>query len=306
MGRSATARSPRGQGTVEWLGLLLIAGLLLAALAAAGARLPGLGLAGDVYGRLACAVDLSDVCAENPELVSAYGIELAELVRANAPEIRYEPGSSALPVDFRDCRGPACGNGPRRGAVTASATGIPPTAFVHVVDCRPGAVARMPPREASGCADGLGNVYVQYWLYFENSTSLRAVNALGAAAGVRPGFHEDDWESYQVRIGPGGEVDARASSHRGYDYGGGPRNWLHDAGLTHPSSWGPATGDLFVSGGSHAGHVADDAARVRWTPAASLVLVPIETLDGEALATPFAISPPWAKLVYAWPEATGT
>ena len=48
------------------------------------------------------------------------------------------------------------------------------------------------------------------------------------------GYHEDDWESYQLRITPDG-ADARASSHNGYDYEGGPRNWLSDAGVVHPA-----------------------------------------------------------------------
>ena len=81
------------------------------------------------------------------------------------------------------------------------------------------------------------------------------------------GYHADDWEGTQVRVGPGGHPDARATSHHGYNYQGGRRNWGSDAGiaplrwaseeagLRPEGGWGPATGWLFVSGGSHAGAV---------------------------------------------------
>ena len=57
-----------------------------------------------------------------------------------------------------------------------------------------------------------------------------------------------------MRIGPGG-AEARATSHHGYDYRGGPLNWPSDAGLVSKSAWGEDTGRLYVSAGSHAGHV---------------------------------------------------
>jgi hypothetical protein len=109
-------------------------------------------------------------------------------------------------------------------------------------------------------------------------------------------------------VGPGG-TDARASSHHGYNYDGGPGSWLSDAGLVHRSAWGPSTGRLYVSGGSHAGHVHEDGRRrraSRWTPADRLTLVPIEALDGPARRTGFAVTPPWRKPVYDDPEDEGT
>jgi hypothetical protein len=136
-----------------------------------------------------------------------------------------------------------------------------------------------------------------YWLYYEDSTSL---------GGLPAAHHEDDWESYQVRITPEG-TDARASSHHGYNYGGGAGNWLSDAGVTHRPGWGPATGSTYVSGGSHAGHVQeDDWVPGRWTAPGDLELIPIETLDAEARRTRFAIVPPWRKPVYRDPEDEGT
>jgi hypothetical protein len=310
-------RGERGQATVEWVGLvLLVAALLAAVLAVGGTRLPGTELARAIWARMACAIALSDSCSSDPELAAAYGPELASLVRAEAPELRYEDGSSAIPVDFRSCRGADCGNGPRSGAVTHSNTGAPVAAFVHVVDCRLSTLEAIGTAAATFRCLGpsMGNLYIQYWLYYEDSTSLRDLPG-------SIGHHEDDWESYQVRIGPGG-TEARASSHHGYDYDGGPRNWLSDAGFVHRGAWGPATGSTYVSGGSHAGHVHEDgdppepggrpsgdaplpptdSRPPRWTPADHLALIPIETLAPRVRHTRFAIVPPWKKVVYFYPE----
>ena len=150
--------------------------------------------------------------------------------------------------------------------------------------------------------------------------------------------HEDDWESFQVRVNADGSVDSRASSHHGYNYdGGGIGGTLSDLGLRPRPGWGASTGRTYVSGGSHAGHVHQDGelsmraqrrvesqlvrghgsargaepwppelvAPTRWTPAGDLELIPIETL-GAARRTAFAISPPWRKPVYRDPEDEGT
>ena len=68
----------------------------------------------------------------------AYGDELGALVAATAPQIRYERGMRALPVDFRSCREDACAEGRDGVRVASSLTGEPAVAFTHVVDCRPG------------------------------------------------------------------------------------------------------------------------------------------------------------------------
>src|SRR3954465_4272432 len=101
----------RGQSTAEWIGLLLLVCLFLAALIAAGVRLPAASLARSIASRLVCAISLSDTCAEEPDLVTAYGEELAALVREHAPGLAYEKGMYALPVDFRSCRSPGCADG---------------------------------------------------------------------------------------------------------------------------------------------------------------------------------------------------
>jgi hypothetical protein len=287
----------RGQATVEWTGLLwLVSLLLVGVLAVAATRLPATDLARAIVSTLLCAVRATDACSARSELVAAYGPELAAKITAEAPRIVYEEGMTALPVDFRTCRGAECGNGPESGAVWASDSGQAITAFVHVVDCR-GAERRQDSRyDCTGQRSG--RLYIQYWLYYEDSTSLPALPG-------RVGSHEDDWEGYQVRIGPGG-TDARATSHHGYNYDGGLGSWLSDAGLVHRSAWGPSTGRLYVSGGSHAGHVHEDRRAPRWTPADRLTLIPIETLGPAARRTRFAVVPPWRKPVYHDPEDQGT
>lgn len=294
------AAGERGQATIEWTALLWLVSLLLVGLlAAAAARLPVTDLPRAIAAKLICAVRLSDACSAHSELVAAYGPELAAQIAAEAPEIVYEDGMTALPVDFRACRRSRCGNGSGSGAVWTSDTGQPVAAFVHVVDCRSAEARRDSAARGHDCfEERAGNLYIQYWLYYEDSTSLRSLPG-------RVGFHEDDWEGYQVRVGDGG-TEARATSHHGYNYDGGLGSWLSDAGLVHRSAWGPATGRLYVSGGSHAGHVHEDRPGTRLTPADRLTLIPIETLDTAARRTRFAVVPPWRKPVYHDPEDQGT
>jgi hypothetical protein len=168
------------------------------------------------------------------------------------------------------------------------------TAFVHVVDRRPD-----------------GYLYIQYWLYYADSATLRGIPVVGSE-----GYHRDDWESVQVRIGPDGEVEERASSHNGYNYRLGEANWASDAGIGPVKSiseaigtradngWGPETHLLLVSGGSHAGNLGDDRGG-RFTPAGQVHLVPLEPI-ASADSSRFAISPPWLKQVWRDPEAEGT
>jgi hypothetical protein len=294
-------RAEDGQGTVEWIGLVGLVAALFAALVAVAPQLPGLGVGRALASSIACAIRLGDGCGGTGDvLVAAYGEDVASLVRDSAPRLVYEAGSSALPIDFRECRGAACGNGTRAGAVRQSQTGEPAVAFVHVVDCRARAVAASVRWTYDCSGDRAGNVYVQYWLYYVDSTSLRDLPG-------DVGHHADDWESFQVRIRADG-VDDRASSHHGYNYDGGAGSWLSDAGFVHRSAWGPATGIEYVSGGSHAGHVHEDdpGAPPRWTPASAVELIPIESLDRATRRSHFAITPPWRKPVYRDPEDEGT
>jgi hypothetical protein len=285
----------RGQGTVEWIGLVAVVSLLLVGLVATGVRVPGAGLARAVASRILCAAALADRCGDEPTLIAAYGSEVGELVRRHMPAIFFEQGSRALPVDFRRCRDTACGDGTARGLVHETDAGLPVTAFVHVID-----------RDAS--------LYIQYWLYYADSATLRGVPIAGDA-----GYHHDDWESVQIRIGPDGDVDERASSHHGYNYAQSVVNAGSDAGIdplkdvaeavgARPDDgWGPETHMLVVSGGSHAGNANGFLRIDRVTPSRDVHLVPLEPIaDDEGAAYDFAVSPPWRKRVWRDPEASGT
>jgi hypothetical protein len=197
--RSKHLTGEDGQSTVEWVGLLLVVATLLAALlAAVGPGLPSGLFARAIAERLLCAAGIDALCGSSGDLIAAYGPELAGEVERNAPRIVYEEGMTALPVDFRSCRGRACGNGPDSGPVWRSDTGEPAAAFVHVVDCRTSLARAESTSEGYDCGGGRsGNLYIQYWLYYENSTSLRDLPG-------DIGCHEDDWESYMVRVDRGG------------------------------------------------------------------------------------------------------
>lgn len=307
--------SERGQGTVEWVGTLLVVSVAMVALVAAGVRVPGAGLAQAVADRILCAAALADGCGDEPGLIAAYGSEVGRLVRRHMPTLAFERGSRALPVDFRRCRSTACGDGSEPGLIHRSDAGEAVTAFVHVVDCRADAAAATEAAGADCSGPRAGFLYVQYWTYYADSATLRGIPVVGAK-----GYHHDDWEGVQVRFGPDGEIAERASSHNGYNYARSARNWGSDAGIdplkwaaeaagARPENgWGPETHLLLVSGGSHAGNALaafglDDVDR--FTPGRRVHLVPLEDVPA-TYAGRFAISPPWLKRVWLDPEAEGT
>ncbi|HWN83430.1 MAG TPA: type IV toxin-antitoxin system AbiEi family antitoxin domain-containing protein, partial [Candidatus Udaeobacter sp.] len=224
---AGTSGAERGQGTVEWVGLVALVALMVMGLVTAGVRMPGAALAREIASRLLCAASLADGCGDEPALIAAYGTEVGRLVREHMPAIFFERRSRALPVDFRRCRSPTCGDGTKSGLVHRSDAGLPVTAFVHVVDCRPDAT-RVGEAEGADCAGPrAGNLYLQYWLYYADSATLRGTPIIGGL-----GYHHDDWESVQIRLGADGNTAERASSHEGYNHGGGISNWGSDAGLT--------------------------------------------------------------------------
>jgi hypothetical protein len=277
-----------------------------------GVRVPGVDLARLVASRILCAASLADGCGDEPVLIAAYGTEVGKLVREHMPTLVFEEGSRAVPVDFRRCRGTSCGDGAEEGLVHRSDERLPVVAFVHVVDCRAEAAERSEAEGADCSGRRAGNLYISYWTYYADSATLRDLPVVG-----KKGFHEDDWESVQIRIRPDGTVQERASSHHGYNYEGGPANWGSDAGFDplrefaesigarRHNGWGPETGLLLISGGSHAGAAAGDRAHDRFTPGRRVHLIPLEPIATEAAAV-FAISPPWQKRVWRDPEAEGT
>jgi hypothetical protein len=267
--RRSLARHEGGQAAVEWTALLLVVAMLFAALSYAVSRTDAWGTGAGLLHSLVCAVG-GDCDDEADALELAYGAETAKLVRRYSPNVAYERRSAELPIDFRRCREVVCSNGSDEAAeIARSRAGLPVTAFTRVIDQR-----------ASG-----GPLYLQYWFYYPESFS----GGIGRFLGHRwPGYHADDWEGYQIRIGPGPEVAARASAHGGYSEG-----------------WSPWTGWYRVSGGSHAGQVVGASTGERTTPASELALAPLERLqDGGAQR--FAISPPWLKDVYRDPESASS
>ncbi len=311
-------RPERGQSTPEWIGLIFLICLALAGIAAAGVHLPGTSLVRSIATRIICAVQLSDSCRSTPALAEAYGSEIAELVREHAPSLAYERGMSALPVDFRDCESPGCSDGPGAGQVTSSRRGEPVSAFVRVIDCRAGE----DPGPGVDCGSGReGRTYLQYWLYYPDSASMR-----GVPIAEDLGYHLHDWEGFQVRVDSDGRAGVRASSHHGYNHTKSMTNWPVDAGipegrdlletvgLRNEGGWGRETGWYFISGGSHAGNAEIDDGNPgnaesvgSYTPSDRIRLIPLEPLVEQGGLPSFGgISPPWEKKVWTDPEVEGT
>ena len=287
----------RGQATIEWVGLVLLASLVLAAAAAVGgANVDGRSFGGFITHRIVCAV--RGGCDDGEAaLAKAYGSGDAALLRRHAPDVVYEPGERQLPVDYRRCRKAACASAPDDRDLDAHRTdsGHRATVYTRVV------------RRS-------GRTYLQYWLYYPDSNStfagsdklwqtIQAPLRFGRASPY-PGFHRDDWEGYQVRVDRRGRVAARVTSHGHYQ-------WCKRRRCRN--RWGAPTGWTRVSRGSHAGHIPLDRGyrarlpgrdmRERTSTAEGLRLVPLESIDRRRyrrLAK--GISPPWEKRVYRHPE----
>jgi hypothetical protein len=330
--RSPSARSgpgdhgERGQATVEFAALVLVAALALGALAVLGPRFDGRSFAGLLAHHVTCAIPRD--CHRGDDLLArAYGPDDAALVRDLAPNLVYEPGERQLPVDWRVCRRPACAEArdERDLDVHVTEAGEHATAFTRLI--RVGARA-----------------YVQYWLYYPDSKSVWAASdwfweraweaarrhGLASSTPEYPGAHRDDWEAYAVRVDPDGRAWGRASSH-------GHWTSCKKEGRCG-GRWAEHTGWTRVSRGSHAGHIplrdelqpvppgrprplvlapGEPGSRVRHVPelpghdldertttAEGIRLVPLETLDasGYRPIDP-GVPPPWQKPAYWDPES---
>jgi len=281
----------RGQSTVEWVALVLLVSLVVAVVGASvGIGGPGAALAQAIGSKLVCAVGLGDGCSiGGPPLLVAYGEELAAAVREHTPRIFYEGGMRALPVDYRRCREDACADGRDAGAVARTEAGLPVTLFVHVIDCRPRALAVVATPGIDCSGERAGNLYLQYFAYYPGSATGEGSIAPGLVRDVTGGasYHADDWESVQVKVTPDGSFE-RASAHHGYGEG-----------------WVPEIGAYFVAGGSHAGHVFPSPSD-RHTDPADITLIPLEPIAASDPGVTFAITPPWLKKVWLDPEYEGT
>jgi hypothetical protein len=305
--------------------MVSLVSLLLVGVLAAGVRVPGTALADSIFEKLLCAASMADSCGDEPHLIAAYGTEVGKVANDHMPSLLFEPDSKAVPVNFRRCRRTACGDAPSEGLVRRTDKGLPVAAFVHVIDCRAG---EGDPSDADCSGERAGNLYVQYWTYYADSATLRDVGntvhtvthrvpLVGSIVG-RPGFHEDDWESVQIRVRPDGSVDQRASSHHGYNYAKGISNAGSDAGIgplkdiaealgaRARNGWGPETRLLLVSGGSHAGNSRGPADLSRVTPGDAVHLIPLEKIAATGRDLKFAIGAPWLKHAWRDPEAEDT
>lgn len=308
MTRRSSHRSAResGQATLDYVGLVLLVALIFGALLTlAGPALPGGELARAIASRLLCAVGSSGRCSEAASgfsvsaTESAYGPEIAAMLAESAPDIFFENDDFAsLPVDFRECRLRACADTIRPGPVHATQTGLPPVAFTHVVDCRAGSTDGLSSRGYDCSGERAGRIYLQYWLYYPDSLT----HGLGRIGG----FHDDDWESLQIRIDPGEATTARASSHHGYNgTSGGIGSIGSDTGWSPKPGWDTSLNTLHVAAGSHAGTTQVALGDSRAIHREDLVLIPAEPIASSA-SEDFAIPPPWEKPVWLDPEAMGT
>jgi hypothetical protein len=309
--------SQRGQATIEWTAVMLLVALTLGAAVAFVPAVDGRSLGSFLAHAIVCAV--RGGCDEGDHaLAAAYGSADAALVRRFAPNIVYEPGTHTLPVDFRRCRSHHCSDAPddRSLDTSRSSRGVPAAAFTHVLH-----------RGSS--------TFLQYWLYYPDSNTVLGPssaiwnNSPLVLAGRYPGFHRDDWEGYQVRLGADGRAVVRATSHHGYQ--GCKLKSCHN-------TWTANTGWTRVSKGSHAGHIPLEPVLVRdghvqlaldlsllrpygyrplypgvdlherTTGSAALQLIPIETLSPRVLRSTKwdGISPPWRKEVYLDPLSNST
>jgi hypothetical protein len=310
--------SQSGQATVEWAGVVLLVALVLGAGVAFVPAVDGRSLGSALAHAIVCSAR-GDCGSGDDALSRAYGRSDAELLRRFAPNIVYEPGTHTLPIDFRRCRSHHCSDAPDDQSLDAfrSTHGrVPAAAFTHLV--RRG-----------------GETFLQYWFYYPDSNTVLGPssviwnNSTLAFAGRYPGYHRDDWEGYQVRLGADGRAVARATSHEGYQ--GCKQRDCHNR-------WTPVTGWTRVSKGSHAGHIPLEPQLVRdgrvqfrldvsflrpygyrplypgvdlherTTGAAALDLIPIETLAPSVLAgTKWdGMDPPWRKGVYLDPLSSST
>jgi hypothetical protein len=309
-------RCERGQATLEWTAVVLLVALVLGAAITVAPVIDGRSFGAWLGQRILCALRGEGCPASSDALGAAYAASDAELLRRFAPNIVYEPGTHTLPVDFRRCASHTCSDAPDDPSLDTSRSndGTPAAVFTHVVHRG-------------------GETFLQYWFYYPDSTTTwggaAAVwrNSPLALAGEYPGFHEVDWEGFQVRLGPDHEPLVRATSHHGYQ---GCKE------VQCENRWILWTGWTRVSRGSHAGHIPYETKwdvaphrrrrgppdrRVagyqplypgrdlheRTTSAGGLQLIPIESLPADALAVDFGeVTPPWEKEVYRDPLSNST
>ena len=270
---------------------------------------------GRLASRILCAAALADGCGDEPALIAAYGTEVGKLVRrAHADDRRSSRGRGRCRSTSGAAGQTSCGDGSERRA-------RPPHRRAAAGDrLRPR--GRLPAGEAEDAeaegADCSGAAGRQPLPPVLDSTTPTRRPCAASRSPASEGYHDDDWEAVQIRIGPDGRVDERASSHHGYNYarrrrqlGLGRRH--RPARRTSPrrsapataNGWGPETGLLLVSGGSHAGNAAGIPHVDRFTPGRRVHLIPLEPIAAaEQPATASRSARPGASRSGATPRPT--
>ena len=172
----------------------------------------------------------------------------------------------ALPVDFRRCRPAACadvaGDGARCGGPQAGGRRPPSSTWSTAAGRGLRRRRLLGMRERAACTCSTGS---------STPTAPRCAGFPWPGAGA---ITATTGRATRCASAPGGGAHVRASSHHGYNYAQGARNWGSEsgigilrgaaeaAGLRTRDAWGPETGMLFVSGGSHAGNVEGDRPRL--------------------------------------------
>ena len=303
----------RGQSTVEWVGLLLLVALLLAALVAAGVRVPG-GVAG-AGDRLAD--PLRGGARRLLRRRAGADRRLRDRGRRAGPRPHADPRLRGRLA--RRCRStgaaaaaPPAATAARRAPVRRTDAGLPVTAFVHVVDCRAGAAET----EAGGadCSGGrAGNLYIQYWLYYADSATLRGVPIAGGEGlprgrlGVGPGADRRGRRGRRARLLPPRlQLPRRAPPTWASDAGIGPlRDARRDGRRPRRQRLGPGDRPAARLRRQPRRQPRRRSAAAATRPAAAVHLVPLEPIAA-ADSTTFAISPPWLQAGLARPRGRRT
>ena len=247
-------RCERGQATIEWVGLVLLASLALGALATAVPAVDGrsFGGASGAPDRLRGArVRLRRRSGRRASAPTAPG--MPSCCAATRRAWSTSRASARCPVDWRRCRARAV-----LGRARRPRPGRPPHA---------GRPARPPRSRALSAA--AARTYLQYWLYYPDSNT--AVAGLGLAVAAQSAGAGRDPAGHRPRPLPRlstpttGRVRGAGRPRRSR---GGPRHARTATGSGASEAecrdrWGPRTGWTRVSRGSHAGHVPAGLAR-RW------------------------------------------
>ena len=143
---------------------------------------------------------------------------------------------ASLPVDFRECRSRSCADTIREGAVDATQTGLPPTAFTHVVDCRDRPVrSRRRQTDELDCSGAAPATSTS-----STGSTTRTASPTGSAGSAA--ITLDDWESFQMRVDPGGaRRRPRQLPPRLQRRSGGLGSIGSDTGWAPRSAWEPGT-----------------------------------------------------------------